>query len=408
MSGRPDPRRWGIIGLVAAATVVNYIDRGTVAVMWPGIARDLSLTKTEYAAIVSCFMVAYGISQTLSGRLYDRIGTRLGFIVSVAVWSVSEAAHALVGGLAGFGAVRALLGLGEAGNWPGATKAVAEWFPADERALGQGWFNAGAALGAIISAPLIALLYAALGWRLTFAVVGLAGLLWIVPWALAYPRSSHAPAPHAATGEPARPWREILRQRESWSVIVSRFFIDPIWWLFVSWLPLYLAERFHFDVKAIGLFAWVPYVGAGAGSLLGGAASGRLIRRGWPVVAARRAVIAAGGVLMIAGLVAVAFAATPLSAVLLIAAVLFGFQVSINNIQTLPGDFFTGGSVGLLAGLGGTSATVGVLLITWLVPLLTATSYAPVFLLAALAVPVGVASVYLFTPKAGRSVAEAR
>jgi len=174
--------RWRVIGLIGAATVINYIDRSTLAVMWPGIAKDLGLTKHDYATILSVFMVAYGLSQSLSGRLYDRIGTRAGFVVSIAVWSVAEACHGLARGLFSFGIFRGLLGFGEAGNWPGATKGVAEWFPIQERALAQGIFNAGASLGAIISPPLVALLYVEWGWKTAFAGVGAIGLLWIFPW----------------------------------------------------------------------------------------------------------------------------------------------------------------------------------------------------------------------------------
>lgn len=408
--------RWWIIALVAAATIVNYIDRSTLPVMWPGIARELRFTKEDYAAILSCFMVAYGVSQSLSGRLYDRIGTRRGFVASVLVWSFAEAGHALVRTIAGFGVCRSLLGLGEAGNWPGATKAIAEWFPVRERAFGQGIFNAGAAVGAIVSAPIVAALYVAAGWRWAFAAVGVLGLLWIPFWLAvnrALPRDHPAITPEelAHIGGPGArdergaervlAWRAMLRHRQSWAVIASRFFIDPIWWLFVSWLPLYLADRFKFDVRQIGLFAWVPYVGAAAGSLLGGWASGFLIGRGWSVDRARKATITFGGAVMFPGLIAAAAAATPLAAVLLIAAVLFGFQVTINNIQTLPGDFFSGGSVGLLAGLGGTSATAGVLVTIWLAPILTATSYVPFFLMGALLVPLGIASVFVFGGEIG-------
>jgi len=179
-------------------------------------------------------------------------------------------------------------------------------------------------------------------------------------------------------------------------VIVSRFFLDPVWWLFVSWLPIYLADRFGFDIKQIGLFGWVPYVGAALGSLLGGWISGHLIGRGWSVDRARKWTIFAGGVIMLPSLLLTAYASTPLIAVLLIAVILFGFQVVINNIQTLPSDFFSGKSVGSLAGLGGTSAVVGVLITIWLVPILTATSYVPFFLMGAMLVPLGVASVFVF------------
>jgi len=407
--------RWWIIILVAIATVINYIDRSSLAIMWPDISKDLDLSKEQYAAILSFFMVAYAFSHSLSGRLYDIVGTRLGFVLSITLWSIAAALHSIARGISSLGIFRALLGFGEAGNWPGATKSSAEWFPVHERAFAQGIFNAGASIGAVISAPLVALLYALLGWRATFIVIGSLGILWILPWWIV---NRSGPATHpwltdeernliiSGTRKPSEAadpdsdrmlgWGELLSHKQSWSVVISRLFLDPIWWLFVSWLPIYLAERFGFDIKQIGLFAWVPYVGAAGGSLLGGWSSGWLIRRGWSVNKSRKWTITAGGVIMLPSLLLTAYASTPLAAVLLIAVILFGFQISINNIQTLPSDFFTGKTVGTLAGLGGTSATVGVLITIWLVPMLTKVSYVPFFLLGAALVPLGVLAIYMF------------
>jgi MFS transporter, ACS family, hexuronate transporter len=406
--------RWWIIGLVALATVINYIDRSSLAIMWPDISKDLNLSKEHYAAILSFFMVAYAVSHSLSGRLYDVVGTRIGFVLSITVWSIAAGLHSIAQSITSLGVFRGLLGLGEAGNWPGATKSSAEWFPVHERAFAQGIFNAGASIGAVISAPLVALLYSLLGWRATFLVIGGFGLLWILPWWIinrsgpkTHPWLSEAERQYILAGQQPTSqtaseedqllgWGELLSYRQSWSVVVSRLFLDPIWWLFVSWLPIYLAERFGFDIKQIGLFAWVPYVGAAVGSLLGGWIAGWLIKRGWSINKTRKWTITAGGIIMLPSLLLTAYAATPLTAVLLIAVILFGFQVSINNIQTLPSDFFTGKSIGTLAGLGGTSATVGVLISIWLVPMLTAQSYVPFFLLGASLVPLGVLAIFVF------------
>src|SRR6478736_5064149 len=415
--------RWWIIGLVAVVTVVNYIDRTSLAVMWPAISKDAHLTKEHYATIVSAFMVAYALGQAVSGRIFDAVGTRLGFVLSVTVWSVACAAHGLARSLGALMAARGVLGFSEAGNWPGATKAVAEWFPRHERAFAQGIFNAGASLGAVISAPLIALLFAMFGWQATFVIVGGLGFLWLLPWWILvratpdrHPWVSPAeralilgttgggvPSPREGMrGEGTPPprssstsWREVMSHRQAWGLVASRFFLDPIWWLFVNWLPIYLADRFGFDVKSIGMFAWVPYLGAIVGSLLGGWVSGYWIKQGWTVDRARKRAILIGGALTLPGFIFAAFAATPTLAVIAMAVVLAGFQVMINNIQTIPSDCFAGKSVGTVAGIGGMSAVLGVLVFsTWLIPYLSKISYVPVFLMGTALVPHGLAAVH--------------
>lgn len=408
--------RWWIIGLIGIATIINYVDRASLAVMWPAISQDTGLTKEHYASIVAAFMVCYALGQAVSGRFFDRVGTRIGFVASIAVWSVACALHGLARGFFSLAAVRGLLGVSEAGNWPGATKAVAEWFPRQERALAQGVFNTGASLGAVVSAPVIAWLFLALGWRATFLVVGGLGLLWILPWWLLarstpeqHPWVTPAERAHilggltpaASAAEAAAPgltWAGALRFRQVWAVVVCRFFIDPIWWLFVNWLPIYLADRFGFDVKQIGLFAWVPYLGAAIGSLAGGWLSGHWIARGWSVDRARKRAILIGGLLTFPGFLLAALAGQPVAAVLAVALVLGGFQVMVNNVQTLPSDFFAGKSVGTVAGIGGMSAVLGVLVFsTWLVPVLSRISYVPVFLLGAALVPLGIAAIHLLS-----------
>ena len=404
--------RWLVIALVALATIINYIDRAALAVMWPGIAADLGMDKRDYANIITIFLVGYAVGQSVFGRLFDALGTRVAFLLSIVVWSGAIALHFVARSALSFSLFRALLGLGEAGNWPGATKAVAEWFPVRERALGQGIFGAGASLGSVIAPPLVALLYAWIGWKATFVLIGALGFVWIVPWMILYksgpathPWIGAAERAHILAGQPQARGAEddyvptlgqLLRHRQSWGVIGARFFIDPVWWLFVSWLPLYLNERFHFDVKQIGMFAWVPYVGAAIGALGGGWLCGRLLERGWSVDRARKTVIALGLALMLPALLLSAVAQTPLLAVLAIGVILFGFQAAITNIQTLPSDFFSGKTVGSLAGLGGTSAVLGTIACMQLVPLLTAGgNYTPFFALGAALVPLVFVALWL-------------
>lgn len=404
--------RWLVMMLVAAATIINYIDRSALAVMWPGIADELGMDKQDYANIVTVFLIGYAIGQTLFGKLFDALGTRVGFILSIVVWSISIGLHCVARSALSFGLFRVLLGVGEAGNWPGATKAAAEWFPVKERALAQGIFGAGASLGSIVAPPLVAVLYAYVGWKATFILIAVLGFIWIVPWLIIY---KSGPSAHPWVTEEERNYilsgqvravekqaeyvpslGQLLRHRQSWGVIAARFFIDPIWWLFVAWLPLYLNERFGFDVKQIGLFAWVPFVGAAIGALTGGWLCGRLLARGWSVNRARKSVIGLGLALMLPSLLFTAVASTPLLAVLSIAVILFGFQAAITNIQTLPSDFFSGKTVGSLAGVSGTAAVLGVIACMQLVPALTADGdYTPFFVLGALLVPLVFVSLWL-------------
>ncbi len=405
--------RWTIVTLVAIATVINYIDRGALGFLWPEISQDLGLTKTDYAIILNVFTFAYAFGQTLFGRIFDWIGTRLGFILSITVWSAATMLHAIANGLSSFVVFRLLLGVSEAGNWPGATKANAEWFPIKERALAQGIFNSGAAIGGIVSAPIIAYLFVFLdSWRATFITIGVLGLLWLIPWLIVYksgpdkhPWVSDAEREYILTGQrntetnevatyapgPA----EILSRKESWGVILGSFFLDPIWWLFVGWLPLYLAETYGFGVKEIGLYAWVPYVGAMLGAWVGGLLAQNRISAGWTVNKTRKSIIALGGLIMLVSLLMTIKAATPSVAVLLMAAILFGFQMAVGNIQTLPSDFFSGKSVGSLAGFAGTAAKLAVVGLNFLIPVITVNSYAPAFAVGAALAILTVLSVWI-------------
>ncbi|MBB6459700.1 MFS transporter [Flammeovirga kamogawensis] len=406
--------RWWIIGLVCLATIINYIDRSAMAIMWPAISTDLGMDKSDYALILNVFMVAYAIGQSVSGKMFDKIGTRMGFVISISVWGIATMLHSVARGLTSFASFRVMLGMGEAGNWPGAVKNNAEWFPVKERALAQGIFNSGAALGSVVAPPLIAILWASFGWQTTFMFVGVLGLLWIAPWLI---MNKGIPAKHPWITDKEKKYildgtqddskekeepqkglsmKEILSYKASWAVLASRFFIEPIWWLFVGWMPLYLADTYGFNVKEIGFFSWVPYVGAALGSISGGYFSGKLMLRGASIDKARKQTITIGGVIMFVGLLATIFLAdTALKFVLIVAAVLYGFQFVISNIQTIPSDLFTGKSVGSLAGLGGTVGVFSVIIMNFLVPMISSYSYTPIFIMIAAFVPLGVASVYL-------------
>lgn len=408
--------RWTIVSLVAVATVINYIDRGALGLLWPEISEELGMSKFDYAIILNVFTFAYAFGQTLFGKIFDWIGTRLGFVLSIVVWSAATILHAFARGIFSFAVFRALLGLAEAGNWPGATKANAEWFPIRERALAQGIFNSGAAIGGIVSAPVVAYLFVFLGsWEATFITIGALGFLWLIPWLIVYktgpethPWLSPEEREYILTGQRdletnevatyAPSTGEILSRKESWGVILASFFLDPIWWLFVGWLPLYLAETYGFGVAEIGLYAWVPYVGAMFGAWFGGILAQNRINAGWTVNRTRKAVIALGGAIMLVSLLLTIQAATPLIAVLLMAAILFGFQTAVGNIQTLPSDFYSGRSVGTLAGFAGTAAKLAVVALNFLIPVITVSSYAPAFAVGAALAILTVLSVFALCP----------
>lgn len=403
--------RWYIISLIGLATVINYIDRSAINIMWPYIYKEFGIAdidnKSTLALITTFFMIAYAIGQTATGKIMDAIGTRLGMVFSIGLWSISIALHSLARGLASFNIFRFMLGFSEAGNWPGATKSNAEWFPAKERAIAQGIFGAGASLGSVVAAPVIALLFVALGWKLTFACIAVLGLLWIIPWVIINKNTpdkhpwitkeeqAHIltnPTDQVAKPEKAYTWKQLLTFRNTWGIILSRFFIDPVWWLFVTWLPTFLKEQFLFDIKQIGAFTWVPYLFAAIGGLLGGFYSSKLIKKGKDPVRARKLAIAIGCALMLISLAGIVIYLdklkdSPYLAMGLISATLFGFQFLINNLQTLPSDYFSGKNVGTVAGMSGTAAVLGTLITTWMVPVLTKTSYTSFFVLGALLVP---------------------
>ncbi len=419
--------RWWIILLIALGTVINYIDRSALGVMWWAegdcIAKDLGYTtqdiaKQQYAIILNIFMVFYAIGQSVMGRVFDRVGTRIGFVLSITIWSIATMLHAAARSVLSFSIFRAFLAVGEAGNWPGAVKSNAEWFPQKERAVAQGIFNAGASIGSVISPPLIAILFVFVGWQVTFFVLGALGLIWIIPWLVL---NKTGPEKHpwiteeekslilegkpvetepADSDEEKMSIPQILSHKESWSVLISRFFHEPIWWLFVGWMPIYLAATYGFNVKSIGAFAWVPYVGAAFGSIAGGWYSGKLLSGGMAVGKARKQTISIGSTLMFLGLVStILFADTPEKFVAIVAVVLFGFQFSIGNIQTIPSDIFKGSSVGSLAGLGGTVGVFSVIVLNFLIPVITKTSFTPAFVIIALFVPLGVMAVFFFGGK---------
>jgi ACS family hexuronate transporter-like MFS transporter len=306
--------------------------------------------------------------------------------------------------LAALSLLRFTLGLGEAGNWPGAAKVVAEWFPVRERALALGVFNSGAVLGSVVATPLIIWLQLHYGWQATFLITGGLGFLWLLLWLAVYRPPQQHPwlgeqeRAHILDGRPAVgstmdstgiSWLRLLRYRQVWAIVIARLLVDPVWWLYIFWLPEYLHRARGFSLQQIGLFAWAPYAAADAGSLLGGYLSGWLIQRGWSVDRARKTLLVASAVMMPAGILA-ARVESPMVALALIGLVLFGFQAWINNLQTLPSDLFPSAAVGSVAGMGGAGAGIGsmffILGTGWMVDHF---SYTPVLTAAGVLGPLG-------------------
>ena len=425
--------RWWVVGLVALATVINYIDRGALGYLWADMSKDIwpqglgeseddyeTRRKEYYATITVVFVFSYALGQTIFGKLFDWIGTRLGFVLSIGVWSLATAAHAFANSVLSFSIFRSVLGIAEAGNWPGATKANAEWFPSKQRALAQGIFNSGAAIGGIVSPLLIAFLSIYFSWQMIFIVIGLVGLVWLIPWWILmkakpedHPWITPDERQYILSGqlvdhdnneetpqivdEGYNPGTgEMLSRKESWGAILSAAFLDPIWWLFVVWIPIYLTEVYGFNVKEVGLYAWVPYVGAMFGAWFGGLLAQNRINAGWSVNATRKMTITLGGLIMLPSLLAMTAPGGPVVAVLLMAVILFGFQTAVGNIQTLPSDLYGGKSVGSLAGYAGTAAKLMVAGLTYLVPWLTVGgNYAPAFIIGAGLAVLSVASVWV-------------
>ena len=359
------------------ATVINYLDRQTLSVAAPVLREQFHMSNVEYSRVLFAFLLAYTILNGVSGPLIDRLGTRLGYSLCIAWWSVAAMLHAFATGPVSLGVFRFLLGMGEAGNWPAAVKLVAEWFPERERALASGIFNSGSAVGAILAPPLVAFVILRFGWQAAFLTVGLTGFLWLAFWWPAYPSGS---AETASSQVPAISPLKLFRTRFVWSFTLSKVFFDPAWYFYIFWFPEYLKNARHFDMAGIGKYAWIPFLVAGSGNLFGGLLSANLIRRGIPVTLARKSAITFFVLLMTAAIPAV-LASSVWVSIAWVSVAMTGYTGALANMLALPADVFSKESVGSVYGLASMGSGFGGMIFTLLTGwLVDHYSYTPVFI----------------------------
>jgi ACS family hexuronate transporter-like MFS transporter len=424
--------RWVICALLFVATTINYVDRQVIAILKPDLQKLFAWSERDYAAIVFTFQLAYAIGLLVAGRVMDRLGTKLGFVLAIVLWSVAAILHAfadwfpwlrlptvlvdppsivlLSGAAAGFALARFLLGLGEAGNFPASIKTVAEWFPRKERALATGIFNSGTNVGALVTPLVVPWIALQFGWQWAFVITGLTGFVWLVWWMAAYaPPETH---PKLTPGELAYirsdpsesvtpiPWAALLRYRQTWAFALGKFLTDPIWWLYLFWIPDFLNKNYGLDLKSIGPPIVVIYLIADVGSIGGGWLSSSLIKRGWSVNASRKLAM----LLCALAVVPIVFAAEASNlwvAVLLVSLAAAAHQGWSANLFTLTSDMFPRRAVGSVVGIGGMAGAIGGMVISLVVgELLQRTgSYVPVFLIAGSAYLVALAVVQALAPR---------
>jgi ACS family hexuronate transporter-like MFS transporter len=369
--------RWLMISLVFLATAINYLDRQTLSVVAPMLIDRFHMSNSAYSRVIFAFMLAYTIMNAVSGRLIDRLGTRVGYALTAAWWSVAAILHALAHGPWTLGLYRFLLGMGEAGNWPAGVKVVAEWFRGRERALASGIFNSGSAFGAIVAPPVVVWIVLKTGWREVFIVVGAVGLIWVLVWSLIYRIPPEAENEERWTAVSAR---QLFRTRFVWSFALAKVFLDPVWYFYIFWFPAYLNRARHFDLTSIGRYAWIPFMVAGLGNLLGGWLAGVLLRRSIPTTIARKSAVTLFAVLMLSAIPAVLTPSASIS-IGLVSLAMLGYTGVTANMLAFPADVFPRSAVATIWGLASMGSGLGGMVFAlatgWLVDRY---SYVPVFI----------------------------
>lgn len=369
--------RWWIVGLIALATAINYLDRQTLPVAIGELRKSFPVSDSEYGMINSLFLFAYGTMYAVGGRLLDVLGTRMGYAIMIVWWSIANMAHGFVSGVLGLGVVRFLLGLGEGGGFPGSAKAVSEWFPAKERAFAFGIFNTGSSLGAVIAPPLLALIITAFDWRWAFILTGLLGLIWVIAWLRIYEQPAknrfiteaekaeviQALAMDSRDEGISLPWFSLFSYRKVWGLLVVKFLTDAGWFFFIFWLPKYLNDVRGLDIIGIGSYAWIPYAFAGAGSFLGGWFSSYLLKKTGSLNISRKIPMAIAASMLPLSLLIVDAPLT--GAIVFFGLAMFGHQLWSTIVQTLAADMFPSRIIGSVSGLMGCIGTYGAMLFSF-------------------------------------------
>ena len=432
IASRPTNVRWLICALLFFAAAINYIDRQVIGILKPTLQEQFHFDEQDYAAIVFTFQAAYAIGLLLSGRIMDRIGVRRGFALAVVVWSIGAVMHGaadwlpwlriptlsidppavvfLGGATAGLALSRLVLGLGEAGNFPASIKAVAEWFPKKERALATGIFNSGTNIGALVTPLVVPWITLAYGWQWAFVITGVLGFGWVIWWFVSYRDPEMHPGVNAAElaiiqSDPvektaAIPWSRLLPHRQTWAFAAGKFLTDPIWWLYLFWVPDFLGRNHGLDLKTMGLPLVVIYLVADVGSIGGGWLSSHLIKRGWSTNDARKTAMLVCA-LAVVPMLAAAQVKSLWMAVALVSIAAAAHQGWSANLFTLVSDMFPKRAVGSVVGIGGMAGSVGGMLIALVVgAILQKTgSYVPIFVMAASAYLVALVIIQLLVPQ---------
>ena len=402
--------RWTTCALLFLAMVCNYIDRQMLGFLKPTLSEEFGWSETTYADLVFWFQAAYAVSYLLFGRIVDKVGAKLGYAVAFVIWTIGHIGHAAARSVATFTLARMVLGVGEGGSFPAGLKAATEWFPKSERAFATGLFNAGTNVGAIITPLVVPPLVLGLGWRGAFVVTGIGTSVWLVAWLLLYRKPQGHPAVNGAElahinsdppdPAPSVPWRRVLGYRETWAYAAGKFLIDPIWWMFLFWLPDFFAKRHGLDLKTFGPPIVAVYVLSDIGSVAGGWASSALMRRGWSINAARKTTMLACAILVTP--IAFAMYADNLwVAVAIVGLATAAHQGFSANLYTLPGDVFPRSAVGSVVGIGGMAGAVGGMLMAkyagWVLDRLH--TYTPIFIVAACSYLLALGAVHVLAPR---------